>query len=147
MEAKPWKIPHPFRKLNKELIDKIVDKIGRGSTHRLACLSSGITTRCFDMWIKQGECDLDYNVESLCTYLVLSLSSVKEIEVMRCRKNAEESEKGHRGAEWTLEHAYMRDFSTHSAIQELAQDINDLRAEFLKGKDNGKGLDKEGSEA
>ncbi len=140
MEAKPYKIPHPFRKLNKELIDRIVADIANGSTHKLASLSNGITPRIFDMWRKQGEVDLDHDVDSLCVYLVLSLSKVKQEEVSWSRNVIKESEKGHKGAEWTLEHAYWRDFGNNAALAEIDERIEAL--EQAKGDQNGE-LDSE----
>ncbi len=117
MEVKPYKIPHPFKKLSKERIDSIVKDINEGSTHKFAAQCNGITVRIFDMWMLQGECDLEYeNEDSLCAYLVLSLSKVKQNEVKWCRSTIKESEKGHKGAEWTLEHAYWKDFSNHAPV-------------------------------
>lgn len=133
MEAKPYKIPHPFRKLNKKLIDKVVKKIGEGSTKKLACLSNGITTRIFDMWRNQGEVDLEHEVDSLCAYLVLTLSEVQQEEVIGCRKLIIHSPKGHAGAQWTLEHAYQKDFSANAGIRELAEDIEEFKSSFKRG--------------
>jgi len=51
---------------------------------------------------------------------VESLAKVKKREVIVCRQLIVESEKGHKGAEWTLEHAYWRDFGKDANIKELA---------------------------
>ena len=143
MEAKPYKIPHPFRKLNKKLIDTIVRDMERGSTRRLASLSNGITPRIFDMWRKQGEIDIEHDVDSLCSYLVLSLSKVKQKEVIHCRENIIESDKGHKGCEWTLEHAYWRDFGKDANIKELANDLEKFKEEFKGAKKDGGEMDSE----
>lgn len=140
MEAKPYKIPHPFRKLNKELIDRIVQDIGEGSTHKLAAASNGITHRIFDIWRKQGDIDIEHEVDSLCAYLVLSLSKTKQLEVKNCRSAIISSDKGHKGAEWTLEHAYWRDFGNNAALAEIDERIEAL--ESAKGDSHGE-LDSE----
>lgn len=126
MEVKPYKIPHPFRKLNKDLIDNIVKDIEHGSTHKLASQVNGITPRIFDIWRKQGEVDIEHEVDSLCAYLVLSLSKIKQKEVIWCRKIIKESDKSHKGAEWTLEHAYWRDFSGYAPAIEMDERLTQL---------------------
>jgi hypothetical protein len=137
MEAKPYKIPHPFRKLSKELINTIVKDIAKGSTHKYASLSNGITPRIFDIWRKQGEVDIEHEIlDSLPAYLVLSLSKIKQLEVINCRIAIRENEKGHKGAEWTLEHAYWRDFSTNSNVLELASDMDALKADLENVKND-----------
>jgi hypothetical protein len=129
MDVKPYKIPHPFRKLKKELIDAIVKDIEEGSTHKLASESNGITNRIFDIWRNQGRVDIEHQEDSLCAYLVLSLSKVKQNEVKWCRSVIKESDKGHKGAEWTLEHAYWREFGSSAPSIELAKDIENLQSE------------------
>ncbi len=132
MEAKPYKVPHPFRKLNKKLIDAIVKDIKRGSTHKLASQVNGITPRIMQIWVKQGDIDVEHDEDSLCAYLVRSLSVVKQDEVIHCRERISESDKGHKGAEWTLEHAYWREYGKDANIKELADEIAELR-EQTKG--------------
>lgn len=133
MEAKPYKLQRPFRKLNEKLINNIVKDIGEGSTLNLTAQSNGITHRILNVWIKQGEIDINLEKESLCASLVLSLAKVRQKEVKLCRQNIRMSEKGHGGAQWTLERAYWRDFSPNVATLELAQDIEDLKNEMKKG--------------
>lgn len=137
MEAKPYKIPHPFRKLNKDLIDLLVKDIEDGSTHRLAAQSNGITPRIFDMWRKQGEIDIEHEVSSLCAYLVLSLAKVKKKEVISCRKQIKKGDKGHKGAEWTLEHAYWRDFGPNAALKEFDARLKQMEEDHDKDDDHG----------
>jgi len=141
MDVKPYKVPHPFRKLNKELIDVIVKDIARGSTRKLAALSNGITPRIFDIWSRQGEVDVEHEVDSLCAYLVLSLSKVRQFEVVDCRKKIKESDKGHKGCEWTLEHAYWRDFGKDANAKELSDDMESLREELKGVRKDGEQMD------
>lgn len=131
MEAKPYKIPHPFRKLNKKLIDTIVKDIAEGSTHKFASLANGITPRIFDVWKKQGEIDIEHEEQSLCAYLVLSLYKVKQKEIKECRSAIKESARGHVGAQWTLEHAYWREYGNNAAVMELAAEIEQFKAEKM----------------
>jgi hypothetical protein len=137
MEAKPYKIPHPFRKLNKKLIDILVADIAEGSTQRLAAESNGITNSIFYIWIAQGKVDIDHQEDSLCAYLVDSLAKVKKNEVKRCRQAIESSDKGHKGAEWTLEHAYWREFGKDANVKEIAEEIEKLRAEVKGASQDG----------
>lgn len=127
VEAKPYKIPHPFRKLNKELIDILVKDIAEGSTQRLAAESNGITEAIFYIWQQQGKIDIQHEVDSLCGYLVKSLGRVKKEEVKWARQTIKETERGHKGAEWTLEHAYWRDFSAGAPNLEMAEEIRELQ--------------------
>lgn len=140
MEVKPYKVPHPFRKLTKELIDKICQDIKEGSTHKLASESNGITQRIFDIWRAQGVCDQEHHVESLCAYLVLALAKIKQSEVKWCRSNIKKLKKGHKGAEWTLEHAYWKEFGPSAAIMHLSKELDDITfkkfvGDYLNGKE------------
>jgi hypothetical protein len=140
VEAKPYKIPHPFRRLNKELIDRIVQDIAEGSTHRLAAESNGITTRILEIWRKQGEIDQEHGkYDSLPAYLVRSMGEVKKKEVKWCRNMIKKSKKGHKGAEWTLEHAYQRDYSSNAPLRDFAEEIDELKTNLAQGLN----LDKE----
>jgi hypothetical protein len=137
MKAEPYKIPHPFRKLTKKLVDTLVNDIAEGSTHVLAAESNGITERIFYLWRAQGKVDIDTEQDTLCAYLVQSLAKVKKQEVQNCRNNIASSDKGHKGAEWTLEHAYARDFSGNALLHEFAREIEEFKAELLKRNSNG----------
>lgn len=143
MKASPFKIPHPFRKLNKELIDKLVDDISKGSTHKLAALSNNISERIFDMWRNQGVVDIEFEKDTLCAYFVLSLSKVKKEEVVWCRKKIKNSDKGHKGAEWTLEHAYWRDYGKDANAKDLAEELDSLRSQMNNGDLNDEANDGE----
>ncbi len=141
MDVKPYKVPHPFRKLNKDLIDAIVKDIGEGSTHRYASESNGITKRIFEIWRKQGEVDIEHEQDSLPAYLVRSLSKVKQKEIKMCRKSIVNNEKGHHGAQWTLEHAYWQEFSPSAPIKDFNEKLDDM-----EGSSHGQELDSESDE-
>lgn len=141
MEAKPYKIPHPFRKLSKELVDIIVQDLKEGSTQKLASESNGITNRIFDIWRKQGEIDLEHKNDSLCAYLVLSLAKIRQQEVKWCRSVIKKHKKGHKGAEWTLEHAYWRSFGNKAEVIELAEEIQNFQSQHGMGRDDENEMD------
>jgi hypothetical protein len=128
MEAKANKIPHPMRKLNKKLIDKIVKDISEGSPHCYAAEANGITESIFYVWLDQGKIDVVHGDDSLCAYLVESLAKIKQKEINKCRKAIVSSKKGHKGAEWTLEHAYWRQYSSNVAAIELSKEIQEMKA-------------------
>ena len=143
MDVKPYKIPHPYRKLNKNLVDAIVKDIEEGSTHRYASEANGITQRILNIWIKQGEVDVEHELkDSLCAYLVLSLAQIKQKEIKSCRKKISKNEKGHKGAEWTLEHAYWREYSPSAAVLEFAEEVEALKAKVY-GESHDKEMDSE----
>ncbi len=143
MDAKPYKIPHPFRKLNKKLIDKIVKDIQTGSTQCYAAEANGITERIFLIWKKQGVIDIEFENDTLPAYLVRSLAGIKQAEVKMCRTLILRSDKGHKGAEWTLEHAYFRHFGSNAALVQLAQDMEEFKSDLIKGKNDGQAKDED----
>lgn len=133
MDVRPYKIPRPFKKLSKDLIDRIVKDIEEGSPHNYASQANGITVRILDIWIAQGKIDLEFeNEHSLPAYLVLSLSKVKQNEVKWCREVIKDSEKGHKGAEWTLEHAYWRHYGGNAPLLEIANEIEKFKHQYMK---------------
>lgn len=146
MEAKPYKIHHPFKKLSQKLIDKIVKDIEEGSTVRFSTRANGITEGIFYVWIDQGIIDLETEKEnSLPAILVESLAKVHQKEVKWCRKAILKEKSGHKGAEWTLEHAYRKDFGPEAALKELVDDIEEFKVKLYKGSQYGK-INEEGKE-
>jgi len=134
MEVKPYKIPHPFRKLTKKLVDVICKDIKEGSTYKLASEANGITKRIFEIWRLQGEVDEEHEVDSLCAYMVRSLAKIRQDEVKWCRKAIKTKQKGHKGAEWTLEKAYWKEFGPQAQIKELAEDVENFKQKHFQGE-------------
>lgn len=126
MKAIAYKIPKPFNKLTKKCADAIVKDLREGSHHKYAAMANGITERIFYIWVKQGIIDVELELDTLPAYFAKELANMKQDEIKKCRKNILESEKGHRGAEWTLEHAYWRQFSSNVSVIELAKEIEEL---------------------
>lgn len=136
MAATPYKIPRPFHKLSKELIETIVKDIEEGSHQKYAAEANGITERIFYIWVQQGIMDIECSLDTLPSFLVQSLSKVKQKEVQNCRRAILSDEKGHKGAEWTLEHAYWRQFGASAPVLEMAKDIEDLKNGVYKDAEN-----------
>ncbi len=143
MEAKPYKIPHPFKKLNKKLIESLCKSIKKGSPVCYAAESLGITERIFYIWVQQGRIDIDLQEDTLPASLVQSLAKIHEDEIQWCRQSIKSNEKGHKGAEWTLEHAHWRQFGTSAPILQLAQEMEEFKAQLLKGKNDGQAKDED----
>jgi len=76
--------------------------------------------------LQQGKFDLETRSETLCAYLVESLAKVNQDEVQECRQLARHSEDGHRGAQWTLERAYPRDFGNNALACELLDKLDKM---------------------
>jgi hypothetical protein len=136
MDVKPYKIPHPFRKQTKKLIDKIVKDIAEGSTCKYAAQSNMVSETIFHVWRRQGEVDISMEVDSLSAYLVSSLAKIKQCEIKHCRSLILHTDKSHRGAEWTLEHAYWREFGSSAPLMQLTADIEAFKAQFKSGDPN-----------
>lgn len=121
--------------LTKEKIDKIVLDISNGSTIKAACLSNGVARCTFYEYLDAGELDLaDKKTDTLDAYFVQELYKVKKHEIIACRQLIFNNERGHKGAEWTLEHAYAEDFSSAAALHALLNEKLD-RLLLNKAKD------------
>lgn len=120
--------------LNREQIDNIVNDIARGSTIKYAALSNGCARSTFYDYIERGELHLSQGKsDTLEIYLLKRLCQVRQFEIINCRSNIRENERGHKGAEWTLEHAYAEDFSGSAAVNILNEKLDRLL--LTKAKD------------
>lgn len=128
------KVLHPFRTVNKKVIDGIVQEIKEGATNRHAALVNGISPRHLYNLIAQGILDIECEkYETLPAHLVLSLSKIESIEIKECKKDIRASEKGHKGAEWILEHAFWRHFGKDAVAKEVSEQLELLRDEIKNG--------------
>lgn len=119
-----------YKIISKEVIDAILHDIAQGSPNKHACESHGISEALFYAWIQQGQLELRYqNIETLHTYLVESLRKIEKKEIIDCRNAIKSSDKGHKGAEWTLEHAYWRYFGSNAADIEVNERLERLEAQ------------------
>jgi hypothetical protein len=138
VEIKANKRPHSFPKVNQALLENILIDIELGSPRKHAAESHGISRRHFHYLVAQGILDLEFGkTDTMHALLVRSLRTIEKKEIQECRKNIRNSSKGHDGAQWTLEHAYWRDFGKDANAKELAEELERLREE-MKGVTHGK---------
>ena len=136
MEAKRDRCPFTqLRKVDQATIDAILLDISKGAPKKHAAEGNGISSRHLYYMIAQGLVDLEYNKDTIHSNLVRSLRRIEMEEMQWCRENARESRDGHKGAQWTLEHAYWRYFGKDANAKELAEEIERLRSE-MKGIKN-----------
>jgi hypothetical protein len=132
--VKPNKRPKAFTKVSQKVIDNILKDISEGSTRKHASEANGITSRHFHYLVAQGLVDLEWGkTDSMFARMVRSLRAIEQEEIKWCRNAAKNSEDGHRGAQWTLEHAYWRYFGKDANAKELAEEIDRLREEMRQG--------------
>lgn len=142
--AKHDKQKYPFRSVNQKVIDAILKDISEGGTRKHSAEANGISARHFHNLVAQGILDLEVNkTDSLQARLVRSLRKIELNEIKSCRGSIRGEDKGHKGAEWTLEHVYQRYFSANASIQELSEEIEELKSMFTQGKSNGEQMDSE----
>ena len=114
------------RLISQEVIDLILADIKRGAPNKHAAEANGISEVLFYYWIKQGVLDLTYGVDSIHARLVKSLRKIEQEEIIECRSAIKETDKGHKGAEWTLEHVYWRQFSSNAPAIDLNERMERL---------------------
>ncbi len=131
---------NPPRTFTDEVMAMILKDIARGSPKKYAAEANGISERHFHLSIAQGVTDIDYGEnDTRWARMVLSLRSIEMEEIIRCRQNIIDNEKGHKGAEWTLEHAYWREFCGDAKIIQLAEEVDELKVEKNSEKESQKG--------
>jgi hypothetical protein len=142
MQIKPNKRPYATTKVTRENIDLILEDIRNLAPNKYAAESNGISEAHFYDLLKQGICDINHgNYDTLHAYLAKSLREIEKKEIISCRKDIRRSEKGHIGAQWTLEHAFWRSFCGDAKVMELAHEI-----EMMKGELGNEVCDQKGSE-
>ncbi len=135
--------PTQFPKVTQEVLDRIVQDIREGSTKKHAPEANGISERHFYYLIAQGILDIEYNKhDTMCAKLVQSLRKVEQEEIKGCRVDIRTSGDGHKGAQWTLEHAYWRHFGKDAGAKEIAEELGRLRTDMMGAK-HGSGEEKE----
>lgn len=133
MEIKPNKIQYMLKKASLEVINKILDAIAQGSPNKHAAESNGISERSFYLWLEQGICDLEHEQDSVFSYMVQSLRKIEQNEITYCRQAIKEQKKGHKGAQWTLEHVYWRHFGASVADLEFNERLTELENKIRTG--------------
>jgi hypothetical protein len=134
MEAKPNKRPQSYPKVNQEKLDKILAEIKKGGTRKHSAEANGISGTHFHNLIAQGIVDIEFGLhDTIHARLVVSLRDIELKEIQSCRSAIRKGKTGHKGAEWTLEHAYWRSFGKDANAKELAEEIDRLREDMKQG--------------
>jgi hypothetical protein len=121
---------NPPRTFTDSAIANILLDISKGSPKKHAAEANGISERHLHLAIKQGITDIDHGEsDTRWAKLVRSLRKIENDEIQFCRQAIVGSEKSHKGAEWTLEHAYWREFCGDAKILELAKEVDQLKGE------------------
>lgn len=131
-----------FNTVTQDMIEAILEDIKQGGSIKHSARANNLSERHFHNLVAQGIVDIDCgNQDTLQAKLVRSLSRVQLNEIKSCRQAILNSDKSHKGAEWTLEHAYWREYGNNAESKELAEEIDKLKELVSKGKDNDKEMD------
>ena len=126
--------------LTEERMAAILRDVARGIPKKYAAESNCITESSFYNAIRQGLTDIAHDeTDTRWAHMVVSLRKIESEEIAWCRKSIKESEKSHKGAEWTLEHAYWREFCGDAKIIQLAEEVDELKSEKANEKESQKG--------
>ena len=124
---KVFKSPPQF---TDERIACILRDIRGGAPKKYAAEANLVSESHFYNAIKQGITDINHGeIDTRWARMVESLRKIELEEIMSCRRDIRDSDKGHRGAEWTLEHAYWREFCGDAKILQLAKQVDELVGE------------------
>lgn len=133
MDIKPFKRAYKNKKINKQMLDAILHDIRSYSTNKHAAQANGMGEVTFYEIVLQGALDLDYGEDSMEAYFTQSLSRIKQDEIKMHRRAIIVSDKGHRGAEWSLEHAYQREFSPNFLALDAHKRLEELEKKAMMG--------------
>lgn len=132
MKVKQDKQVHPLRTITQEKLDRILHDIKNYAPIKYATVANGCCEEHFHTMVKQGIDDLKHDKpDTIHARLAKSLRKIQMEEVVSCLKDIRKAKKGHKGAEWTLEHSYWRTFCADAKLIELAEEIQQA-----KGNDN-----------
>jgi hypothetical protein len=129
------------RKFNPDTADKIkliIESVSKGIPVSIACPARGLSEAHFYNFIKQGLVDLEAKEATIHAKLVESFKLKQENFVNGCLSDIRNSDKGHRGAEWTLERSYWKYFSSNVPAIEIQKELDELK-KLLAEKDKAKG--------
>lgn len=132
--AKADKKRRYFVTVTKDKIDAILEDIRAGSPVRYAAQSNCISYSHFKHLVAQGIVDQEHGLQTLESSLAASLATIFKNRIIKCQAKIENNKKGHKGAEWILEHAFWREFGSHAEAKQLAEEIDEMRQ--LHARDN-----------
>jgi hypothetical protein len=121
-----------------EKVKGIIAAVARGIPIKIAAEARGLHESHFYNFINQGIVDLKEGDETVNAKLVKSFKTQQENFIAGCLDDIRASEKGHRGAEWTLERSYWKYFSSNSAVVEMQKQLEEVH-QMLAEKDKLKG--------
>lgn len=128
MDIKPDKRRYPSSKLDQETINKILAHISNGVPYKHSAEAEGVAYSTFKSWVAQGGCDLEHYKSTIYTQLVASLRQIEIFNISNCIRDIRESEKGHKGKEWVLEHVFFKYFGARAGEIEFAERIEALES-------------------
>lgn len=90
-------------KLNKEVIEQFAIEVEDGLPINYCCDLFSISKSCYFAWIKQGEYDLENNIESLNAQFYDSIKKAYARFVKDSKRRIRNGESGWQGTAWWLE--------------------------------------------
>lgn len=126
-------------KFTPERVKAILADIADHIPYKIAAESNGIADSTFYDWIYTGVGHFRDDIESDYTRMVESLRTIEKKKVKELVETVKKSGKGHKGAEWTLEHVFWKYFSSNAAIKEF-----DARLTKMEEKNSAKEVDSKG---
>lgn len=124
-------------KLTDERITAIINCIKDNIPYKLAAESNGITEQLFYSWLRDGEQDLENEVDSLHAKLFQKIKSCETEKVRNLLLQIQKGEKNWQSHAWILDrHPCYRKFFSANAhelekIQAEMQEIKDTMAKLI----------------
>ena len=128
-------------KFTPERVCAILSEIDQGIPYRIAAEANGVHRNTFQSWVYQGLFDIEHGVESDYVELVVSLRGSESKRIKSCLADIRSADKSHKGAEWTLERCFWKDFSSNVSNIELMEKVNNIE-KILGKKSNLTGVKK-----
>lgn len=143
IKPKSQKQNQPLKPGTLEKMNLIIEAVSQGIPIAVACLARGLHESHFYNFINQGIVDLKANEDTVHAQVVESFKLKQQNFINGCLTDIRSGEKGHRGAEWTLERSYWKYFSQNVPVIEMSAQLDELKKQLaekdkLKGKKNGK---------
>jgi hypothetical protein len=132
-------------KFTPENIEAILAEIEKYVPHQIACASIGVSPDSLRVWMAQGRFDMFHNIESEHYHLVRRLELIKANKIKENVDRILASPNGHAGCQYILSRRFSYYFSDRTEIQELRQEIEELKAIRQGMLENGKEIKEVGS--
>lgn len=107
-------------------IDDILDKIGKYIPYKKACLANGVSEKSFYLWIAKGEKDIFEQLDTEHAKFVMKLNNIEAHRIAYNIARLQDSENGHKGAQWVLERVFWKYFSPKVGEIELNDRLENL---------------------